>query len=74
MSTRAPWWREALLGLAVSASVAAGGAAVNLRDRVAAAEAEAAKACATQAERERLILYRLDQLQAGVDRIDQRLP
>ena len=72
---KAPGWLDAravIAGLAITAGAAACGAAVDVRDRQHATDARLERVEQVQTEREKLILYRLDDIRARLDRLEAR--
>lgn len=61
------YWREVLLAILAPCVLGAGAAAINVRDRVALLEVAIP-------EQQKLLVWRLDQLQAALERIDRKLP
>lgn len=61
-------WRAIIAGVAVTAAAAGCGAAINVRDRVAACEMEQKRHEDTDAERQKAILYRLDRIDSKLDK------
>lgn len=66
-------WREILIGLAVTASAAAGGSAIDVRDRVAKAESNRDMDRAVQAERDKAAEERFQALRADLSAIKHKL-
>jgi hypothetical protein len=56
-------WGQVAVGVAITVATCAGGAAIDVRDRVSSVEHRQREAENVQAERDRLILYRLDHIQ-----------
>jgi hypothetical protein len=67
------WWREIAIGVCIAIATAAGGAAVDVRDRVAACEASDRQAGAVKAAEDRAAQEWRDDVKADLKAIKSRL-
>lgn len=73
MSRPAWWdWRGVIAGLAIALASTAVLGAVDVRDRLAACESTATRQADVQAERDRLVLYRLERIDAALQRLESK--